>query len=72
MQVFFLYGQPYDLEDKCLNGNGYSKVLVGFLSFSRAKINYCYACRIFSNEMQVNLDQLEVGQAIRSFHCKLV
>ncbi|KAF4796530.1 hypothetical protein TURU_083686 [Turdus rufiventris] len=47
------------LEDKCLNENEYSEILAGFLSFSRVKINSCYACKILNNEVQfgVNLPE---------------
>lgn len=36
------------------------------------KINYCYACRILNNEMQVSFNLLGLGQAIVFIHCKLV
>lgn len=50
-RVWFFFKSNLVLEDKCLNENEYSQVLVGFLSFGRVKVNYCYACRVLNNEV---------------------
>lgn len=63
-RVWLFFKSNLVLEDKCLNENEYSKILAGFLNFSRVKINYCYACRILNNEVQVSFSLLKVGQAI--------
>lgn len=63
-RVWLFFKSNLVLEDKCLNGKEYSKILAGFLNFSRVKINYCYACRNLNNEVQVSFNLLEVGQAI--------
>lgn len=63
-QCGFFFKSNLALEDKCLNENEYSEILAGFLSFSRVKINSCFACKILNNEVQAGVNLPEVGQAI--------
>lgn len=64
ISVWFFFKSNLALEDECLNENEYSEILAGFLSFSRVKINSCYACKILNNEMQTGVNLPEVGQAM--------